>query len=367
MPGRRGGAGVGAHRRGARRAARRARPRRRRACPAARRRPARCALHVDRSFTLRGIGTVVTGTLWSGSAGRGDAVAILPRGPAGARPRRAGARRAGRARRGGPAGRAEPRRASGATRWGAATWSSAAPGAAGRAGVTSRRRGARVGRRRAARRGARVHVHHGTREAPARVAELGGGYAQLRLEPPLVPAAGDRLVIRPLAPPDTIGGGVVVDPAPRAPRAVARAAARLARLERGEPEPGADVEPAPRAGARAPAPLDAAPRSPSRTSCAPPAHEPPLDAELEAADELAALREAGRAVRLGRRCTSTPSRWRGARARRRALRARGRDHDRRACATSSALAQVRPGAARAPRRREVTLRRGDVRVLRRRR
>src|SRR5262245_34880446 len=31
-------------------------------------------LHVDRTFTIRGAGTVVTGTLWSGSAARGDAV-----------------------------------------------------------------------------------------------------------------------------------------------------------------------------------------------------------------------------------------------------------------------------------------------------
>src|SRR5206468_5773882 len=37
-------------------------------------------LHVDRSFTLRGIGTVVTGTLWSGAVGAGDAVRVLPRG-----------------------------------------------------------------------------------------------------------------------------------------------------------------------------------------------------------------------------------------------------------------------------------------------
>ena len=40
--------------------------------------PAR--LHVDRSFTLRGIGTVVTGTLWSGAVGAGDSVSLLPRG-----------------------------------------------------------------------------------------------------------------------------------------------------------------------------------------------------------------------------------------------------------------------------------------------
>src|SRR4051812_14055902 len=36
-------------------------------------------LHVDRSFTLRGIGTVVTGTLWSGELAAGDAVRVLPR------------------------------------------------------------------------------------------------------------------------------------------------------------------------------------------------------------------------------------------------------------------------------------------------
>src|SRR4051812_18987197 len=37
-------------------------------------------LHVDRSFTLKGIGTVVTGTLWSGSVAAGDSIVILPRG-----------------------------------------------------------------------------------------------------------------------------------------------------------------------------------------------------------------------------------------------------------------------------------------------
>ena len=39
-------------------------------------------LHVDRAFTIRGAGTVVTGTLWSGSIGRGDAVTLLPAGRA---------------------------------------------------------------------------------------------------------------------------------------------------------------------------------------------------------------------------------------------------------------------------------------------
>ena len=38
-------------------------------------------LFVDRVFTLRGIGTVVTGTLWSGSIGEGDALRAEPAGP----------------------------------------------------------------------------------------------------------------------------------------------------------------------------------------------------------------------------------------------------------------------------------------------
>jgi selenocysteine-specific elongation factor len=37
-------------------------------------------LHVDRSFTLRGIGTVVTGTLWAGALVTGDSVRIEPSG-----------------------------------------------------------------------------------------------------------------------------------------------------------------------------------------------------------------------------------------------------------------------------------------------
>ncbi len=40
--------------------------------------PAR--LHVDRAFTIRGAGTVVTGTLWSGQIARGDELVLLPSG-----------------------------------------------------------------------------------------------------------------------------------------------------------------------------------------------------------------------------------------------------------------------------------------------
>jgi selenocysteine-specific elongation factor len=87
-----------------------------------------------------------------------------------------------------------------------------------------------------------VQVHHGTREAPARVVPLGDGFAQLRLEAPLMAAAGDRLILRQVAPPDTIGGGVVVDPAPRKHGPSPELAARLARGEVGEPAAGVGVE-----------------------------------------------------------------------------------------------------------------------------
>ena len=62
---------------------------------------------------------------------------------------------------------------------------------------------------------------------PARVARS-GPYVQLRLSEPLVAARGDRVVLRTET---TVGGGVVLDPAP--PRRLEPD--RLAVLERGDP------------------------------------------------------------------------------------------------------------------------------------
>jgi selenocysteine-specific elongation factor len=255
-------------------------------------------LHVDRAFSIRGAGTVVTGTLWSGAAARGDAVEVLP---AGRRARvravqvhdqpveRAAAGQrvalnlagvtAGEVARGdvvvaaGDPARPRPTyRVDAALAWAAPD---ARPGGGGR-----------------------VAVHHGTRESPARIAELGGRYFQLRLEQPLVPLAGDRLVVRALAPPDTLGGGVVLDPAPRRHGPSRDLLARLARLERGEREPAAPPpEPAP-ASAPAPPRLTAAALAVEEELRAAGA-QPPLDADLDAPAELAALRAAGRAVRVG--------------------------------------------------------------------
>ena len=297
-------------------------------------------LHVDRVFTVRGAGTVVTGTLWSGVAARGDHVLVLPAGRAArvravevhdepvdraeagqrvalnlagldrdevargdvivAPPSRAaasgnGARRRGVAR--SATARASGRRGGGRRRRGRADGARADAVAAGAslAAATYRVDVAITWATPDARPdgGARVAVHHGTRESAAKLVELGGRFFQLRLDDPIVPAAGDRLVIRSLAPPDTLGGGVVLDPAPRRHGPSRDVLARLARLERGEPEP--EVEPPAPVAAPALAPLD--PRALAlEEELRAAGHEPPPDSEPEL---LAALREHGRVVRLG--------------------------------------------------------------------
>ena len=136
-------------------------------------------LFVDRAFTLRGIGTVVTGTLWSGSIGEGD---VAPRRAGGARrprPQRPGARPAGRAGRGGPAGRGRPPGRRAATSSGAATRSSS------RAPIrVSYRLDIALDELGRSPDGRALHVHHGTAEHFARVVRVGERYAQLRLAAP---------------------------------------------------------------------------------------------------------------------------------------------------------------------------------------
>src|SRR5690349_20339739 len=75
---------------------------------------------------------------------------------------------------------------------------------------------------------AAVTVHIGTSDVAARVVRE-GRFAQLRLQEPVVAARGDRVVLRTET---TVGGGVVLDPSP--PRRFDPA--RLELLESGEPE-----------------------------------------------------------------------------------------------------------------------------------
>jgi len=89
----------------------------------------------------------------------------------------------------------------------------------------------------------RVRFHIGTSEVMARVHLLDGnelepgghGYVQVRLEAPVIALPRDRYVIRSYSPMVTIGGGELLDVAPPKARRSPALLARLAVLERGEP------------------------------------------------------------------------------------------------------------------------------------
>jgi selenocysteine-specific elongation factor len=90
----------------------------------------------------------------------------------------------------------------------------------------------------------RVRLHVGTSEVMARVHPVSApaidpgqrGYVQLRLEAPLAALPGDRYVIRSYSPMVTIGGGELLDVAPPKARRSPALAARLHVLETGTPE-----------------------------------------------------------------------------------------------------------------------------------
>jgi len=326
-------------------------------------------LHVDRVFSIRGAGTVVTGTLWSGAVSRGDELRVLPGG------RRARVRSVQVHDE--PVERAAPGQRvalnlAGLERSEVARGDLVAAAAA--EVVPTHILDVALdlpGDRPAPEHGERVQVHHGTRETPGRLAELGGRFSQLRLERPLLCLAGDRLVVRRIAPPDTLGGGVVLDPRARRHGPGRDVLARLARLERGE------LEPEPPRAPPAPGTPGAPPARPEPPLLTPAAlaleerlraarTEPPLDAELPSA-ELAALRAAGRAVRVGPQLHFHAEALADARERVVALaEARGavtlaevRDE----LGTSRKFAQALLEHLDAE---KVTLRRGEARVLRRR-
>ncbi|MDH4067183.1 MAG: selenocysteine-specific translation elongation factor, partial [Acidobacteriota bacterium] len=194
-------------------------------------------LPIDRVFTMRGFGTVVTGTLVSGTVRVGDELAIVP-GSTTAKVR--GIQVHGRAESEAMAGQRA------ALNLGGVELADVSRGqtlvSPGTVSVT-RRVDVDVDllpSARALRHGARVRVHHGTAETLGRVSIAGpdaleipsgaSALARLRLEGPAVLTRGDRLILRAYSPPTTIGAATVLDPAPttpaiRTPAALARVAA----------------------------------------------------------------------------------------------------------------------------------------------
>jgi selenocysteine-specific elongation factor len=272
-------------------------------------------LHVDRVFTVRGAGTVVTGTLWSGAVAPGDMLVVWPAGLH-ARVRAVHVHDE-------PVDRAQAGQRV-ALNLAAVAVADIARGDV----VTEREHGPTPTHRidaalRLAREpSARVHVHHGARDSPARLDSLGGDFWQARLEQPLLAARGDRLVVRSLTPPDTLGGGVVLDAHPPRHAASAAARARLEGLRAGAPPRGPvagahatgpgkgfaerrRVEAAGATARRGPVLSRAALSLEARLRAA--RHEPPREADLGSSTaELGALLAAGRAVRVGRSMYAHP-------------------------------------------------------------
>lgn len=199
-------------------------------------------LPIDRAFAMKGFGSVVTGTLLSGTVGAGDEVELLP---AGERLRVRGVQSGGKA-----VERAMPGQRT----------------AVNLAGIehTALKRGMVLltpGKFRKTRRidvrlellasarkmkqGARVHFHAGTAETIAEVffhgqKELPPGssaFANLKLQDDILVLEGDRFIVRQFSPVVTIGGGMVLDPLARRPmvRDTGRAG-YLETLERGSRE-----------------------------------------------------------------------------------------------------------------------------------
>jgi selenocysteine-specific elongation factor len=176
-------------------------------------------LYVDRVFTLRGIGTVATGTLWSGSIGKGDALLAQPRGvEVRVRSVQVHDREVDRAESGQRVAVALPGVDRHELRRGDALVSAGDFPTSFRLDVALEPLDEVP---------AAVTVHHGTSAIAARVARAGERYAQLRLAERVVAARGDRVVLRART---TLAGATVLDPAP--PRH--RDEDRFERLERGE-------------------------------------------------------------------------------------------------------------------------------------
>jgi selenocysteine-specific elongation factor len=178
---------------------------------------------LDRAFTVKGTGTVVTGTLWSGSIEREASLRIFP---------------------GGTVARVRSLESHGAMVTRALPGTRVAVALAGvdrdgvshggllvsadaewkasdvlRADVALLDDAPSLGPR------TRVRLHLGTVDAGARVVSVAPRVApgattavRIALDEPIVARAGDRFVLRASSPAETIGGGMITDPAPSARR-----------------------------------------------------------------------------------------------------------------------------------------------------
>jgi selenocysteine-specific elongation factor len=176
-------------------------------------------LPIDRVFTIKGFGTVVTGTLISGTIHKDEELEVFP---TGRRVRVRGVQVHGSQTERAVAGQRTAVNLAGVATDDLARGMTLAPPetfrSTNRIDVSlSLLRSAKLLKDRA-----RVHLHAYTSETVAEVRLYGkkqvspgqDGYAQLRLDNPALLLPGDGFIIRQFSPVITIGGGVVLDAAP---------------------------------------------------------------------------------------------------------------------------------------------------------
>ena len=179
---------------------------------------------VDRAFSVKGTGTVVTGTVWEGTVRQGDSLTFHPGGKA--------IRVRGVQVHGADVSSATP-----GTRTALAITGTGMDDVARGGWLTSDGEWSPTTLMRAdvsllpdadhpLRPREWVRLHLGTADVGVRVVSSGGAFepgdrrpARLVLQEPVLARAGDRFVLRLASPPQTIGGGVVVDPLPPRRRA----------------------------------------------------------------------------------------------------------------------------------------------------
>lgn len=197
-------------------------------------------LPIDRVFVMKGFGTVVTGTLVSGSVRKEDELEVFP---TGRRVRVRGVQVHGATAEQAVAGQRTALNLAGASAEDITRGMTlASPGLL----RTTRRAHAAVtvlpGARPLKER-ARVHFHSYTTETIAEVVPLNAkqiesgqkAYAQLRFPEPLLLLPGDRFILRQFSPVVTMGGGVVLDNSPMPRSAGDQLASFLGAIETREP------------------------------------------------------------------------------------------------------------------------------------
>jgi selenocysteine-specific elongation factor len=199
-------------------------------------------LPVDRVFTMKGFGTVVTGTAMGGTARTGDILVVYPQQ---IRAKVRGIQIHGEEVDGATSGQRTAINLQGIEKVAVERGNVlATPDSL----IPSRAVDVRLRHLASAPRGlkhrAKVRFHTGTCEIMAtlhlldaeELAPGSSGFAQLRLDDPVVVRRGDRFVLRSYSPVRTIGGGQVLHPVPtKHKRMAASVLAALAVLEKGEP------------------------------------------------------------------------------------------------------------------------------------